>query len=49
MGQVLELYILLYERDYVNIRDVQMLQLWLVELESNKYKFPVICERPNSI
>ena len=42
--QILELYILLYERDYVGIRDVQMIQqLWLKELNLFNYQFPITC------
>jgi len=41
--QMLELYIILYERNYVDKRDVQVVQLWLSELESNGYKFPETC------
>jgi len=41
--QILELYILLYERDYVGIRDVQMIQLWLKELNLFNYQFPTAC------
>ena len=41
--QMLDLYILLYERDYVGIRDVQMIQLWLEELNVFDYQFPTTC------
>jgi len=42
-AQVLELYVLLYERNYVGNRDVHMIRLWLDELTFNDYKFPTTC------
>ena len=41
--QVLELYIELFERDFIGSRDVEMLELWLLELERIGYLFPALC------
>lgn len=37
-----QLYVELFERDFVGRRDVEMIQLWLVELKLMKYEFPVL-------
>ena len=43
--QIVELYGLLYERDYVGMEDVRMVKLWLIELERAGYAFPKPCDK----
>ena len=38
--QIEQLYVELYERDYVGLRDIEMIQLWLAELRLINYRFP---------
>jgi hypothetical protein len=44
--QIIELFRLLYERDYVGIKDVRMVELWISELNRVGYIFPKSCEVP---
>lgn len=41
--QVVELYVRLYERDYVGLSDVNMVKLWLDELDRLSYTYPSNC------
>ena len=41
--QAIDLYVQLFERNYIGRRDVEMLELWLLELERTGYEFPEIC------
>ena len=41
--QMTELFRLLYERDYVGIKDVRMVKLWISELNRSAYVFPKSC------
>ena len=45
-ANIIELYIDLYERNYIELADVEMIELWLVELDLINYSFPEI---PRSI
>jgi hypothetical protein len=49
--QMIELFRLLYERDYVGIKDVRMVELWISELNRSGYVFPKSCQKakPGSI
>jgi hypothetical protein len=40
MNRIQELYIALYERDYIQKKDVHLIQMWLSNLASIGYKFP---------
>jgi hypothetical protein len=44
--KMMELFRLLYERDYVGIKDVRMVELWISELNRSGYVFPKSCRGP---
>lgn len=41
--QIVELFRILYEHDYVGIKDVRMIELWISELNRAGYIFPKSC------
>ena len=40
--RIAELYIEMYERNYIHLKDVEMIQLWLTELRGMGYEFPAV-------
>jgi hypothetical protein len=47
-GRIEDLWILMYEHGYLQLKDVELLQAWLTSLISAGYRFPVI-QSPNTV